>query len=275
MSRRRFTIAVLLLTALIVYLFVQAPPPLEDRSASGESIPIEKVFRMVAAENARVRELWTNEIVREGTARGLKFSEAWSERGVEAGPLPALFLRETATSLEKDPVRLSLFLGSDFPIAASNRFAGAQGEHFRRVRATRTAVFFHAPDLNMQVAMFPDVAVSPACVSCHNQHPESPKKDWALDQIMGAVTWMYPREAVSSDELIEILLALRRGFRYAYTQYVRKVGTFANPPEIGKQWPKDGYYVPDVDTFMEEVANRASRATLDAVIETGGHEGAR
>jgi hypothetical protein len=42
------------------------------------------------------------------------------------------------------------------------------------------------------MAMYPDFAVSPACVKCHNDHPESPRSDFELDDVMGAVVIALP-----------------------------------------------------------------------------------
>lgn len=275
MSKRRFTIAVLALSALIVYLFVQAPPPIAENATGGSRIPVEEAFRIVADENAHVRALWTSEIVGAGMQRGLRFEENWRDQDVEAGPLPALFLRETATSLEKDPIRLSLFLGSDAPVRRSNLFTGTQAERFKQVRQTREPVFFRAGDTGLSVAMFPDIAVAPGCSGCHNEHPETPKRDWGVNDVMGAVTWTYPQDSVSSEEVVAMIRALRKGVREAYTGYIEKTRTFARPPLVGERWPRDGYYLPTADVFMAEVARRSSAATLDRVLSAIRHEGSR
>ncbi len=54
---------------------------------------------------------------------------------------------------------------------------------------------------------------------------------------MGATTWTYPSKSVTLDELMLMLTALRLGFRDSYEAYLQKVGGFAQPPEIGVQWP--------------------------------------
>jgi hypothetical protein len=36
-------------------------------------------------------------------------------------------------------------------------------------------------------AVYPDIAASPSCVTCHNQQPASPKKDYKLGDVMGGV----------------------------------------------------------------------------------------
>lgn len=191
------------------------------------------MFRILAAENATMRALWTAEIVGAGTKAGLK----WRDPAVAAGPLPALFLRESATALQKTRVPLGLFLGSDYPIAQSNLFTGEQAERFKRVRATGNPEFFNATDIGRYTAMFADVAVAPACVSCHNEHPNSRKRDWKLNDILGATTWSYPKDKVTIEEVLQIIAALRSGFAAAYDGYLTKAATFEKPPEVGQRWP--------------------------------------
>src|SRR6476646_10859633 len=36
-------------------------------------------------------------------------------------------------------------------------------------------------------AVYADKAVSKACVSCHNSHPSSPRKDFKLNDVMGGI----------------------------------------------------------------------------------------
>ncbi len=43
-------------------------------------------------------------------------------------------------------------------------------------------------------AVYPDKAISPACAACHNRHPNSPKKDFKRDDVMGGVVVRVPLE---------------------------------------------------------------------------------
>jgi hypothetical protein len=43
-------------------------------------------------------------------------------------------------------------------------------------------------------AVYPDIAVAPVCVACHNKHPDSPKKDFELGDVMGGVVIRIPVE---------------------------------------------------------------------------------
>ncbi|HLU66353.1 MAG TPA: DUF3365 domain-containing protein, partial [Kofleriaceae bacterium] len=42
------------------------------------------------------------------------------------------------------------------------------------------------------VAIYPDVAVSEACVTCHNQHRDSPRRDFKVDDVMGGLVIRFP-----------------------------------------------------------------------------------
>jgi hypothetical protein len=213
-----------------------------------------------------MRLMWARDFVGEGKKVGLKFDEHWRDADLEAGPLPAQFLRETAKSLEKNPSPLSLYLGSDYPINPANRFEGAQLERFQILRRNREPQFFYMADTRLQVGMFEDVAFAEPCIQCHNQHPQSPKGDWAMQDVMGATTWMYPEPAVSPEELVRTLAALQQGFEEAYAVYLEKVKGFAQPPAVGRQWPRDGYSIPDAATFRQEIIARTAPGTLQSLV---------
>jgi adenylate cyclase len=250
-----------------VYLFVTAPPALPEAAAEGgKRLSAHQVLEICAAENAAVRELYVKEIVGAGQKVGLRFEENWEQLKVDAGPLPALFLRETSKSLAHSPVNLGLFLGSDNPISKSNRFSGQQAEALEEMRRNGEPRGFFVNDVNLYTAMFPDFAVAKACVDCHNQHRDSPKRDWKLGDLMGATTWTFPSKSVSVSEALEVIAALRNGFRDAYAHYIEKTKTFSSPPEVGKKWPSQCYCLPTPETFMQAAERRTSKPTLDRLL---------
>lgn len=67
---------------------------------------------------------------------------------------------------------------------------------------------------------------------------------------------------VTPGELIETLAAAREAFQTAYQAYLDKVATFDNPPLIGEKWPRDGYYLPSAEVFMQAVDRRVAGAKL-------------
>lgn len=44
-------------------------------------------------------------------------------------------------------------------------------------------------------AVYADTGVAPVCVSCHNKHPDTPKKDFKLGDVMGGVVIRIPIES--------------------------------------------------------------------------------
>jgi len=257
------------LLVVAIYLFVTAPAPLPDIESQPRRVPILSAFSVLAAENNVVRALWTDEIVAKGKPVGLAFDEDWKEGEIEAGPLPALFLRETATRLEDHHLPLGLFLGSDAPVRQSNSFKGEQLKRLELLRSDGEPQFFFEPDIALHTAMFPDYAVTQACVDCHNEHPDSPRNDWKLGDVMGATTWTYPKASVSVVELLEMTAALRQAAKATYQEYLDHTSSFEAPPVIGGAWPSDGYCLPSADEFMEEVEVRTSTDTLAALMLLG------
>ena len=97
------------------------------------------------------------------------------------------------------------------PESGSRICSRDQEEASQRIRKTQKAEFFYAEDTQLYTAMFPDSASARDCVDCHNRHGESPKKDWKLGDMMGAITWTYPAKEVSHAELLTILAAVHQG----------------------------------------------------------------
>lgn len=47
---------------------------------------------------------------------------------------------------------------------------------------------------NYFTAVYADTGVAPVCVSCHNAHPDTPKKDFKIGDVMGGVVIRIPVE---------------------------------------------------------------------------------
>ena len=269
-NRKSFLILIFAFISLNVYLFATAPDPLPEKKqrSGGKLIPVQKAFALLAQENDAARTLYTSAIVGEGQKVKLRFGEDWKEKEVEAGPLPALFLRSTATYLEKQPLPLSLFLGSDFPISAANKFSGIQEQYFNQMKKDKLPKYFFDEDTKMHTAMFPDIASVKTCVSCHNEHPASPKKDWKLGDFMGATTWTFPDDSVSVEKITEMIAVYRKGARQTYDSYLHKVNNFSKSekPLIGDKWPSDGYFLPSSAVFLDSVSASASPKTLNQLL---------
>lgn len=271
MNKKRFYwILIGLFITLNTYLFISAPPPLQEESKTKKRFSVEDVFRQLAKENDATRTLYTKAIVGPGKKQGLAFDERWAENDVHAGPLPALFLRGISNNISESDVPLDLFLGSDYPIESSNQFKGVQAEKFAEMRKDKKAKFFYDEISGKHIAMFPDYASAMPCVTCHNEHERTTKKDWLLGDIMGATTWAYPDDSLTTDEALKLIASYRNGVKNTYTEYLKKMRKqdVTNKPNIGSKWPSEGLYVPDHKTFKDSVEKLVSPDILSSILES-------
>ena len=112
-------------------------------------------------------------------------------------PLPAQFLRESSRSLRLRDAPFRYRLVSLWPLNSQNAPAS---DHERQLleqvvefgEVTEGEVTLH--DKRYFQAIYPDRAVSRACVSCHNAHVESPKRDFKLNDVMGGLVIEVPLE---------------------------------------------------------------------------------
>ena len=271
MNTRIFYILLIgLIVSLNIYLFVSAPPPLESSVSVKKRFAINDIFEQLALENDATRTLYTKAIVGAGKKQGLSFDERWAEQDVHAGPLPALFLRGISNDISETEVPLDLFLGSDFPIESSNKFKGIQAEKFAQMRSDKKSKFFFDEITGKHIAMFPDYASAMPCVTCHNEHERTSKTDWVLGDIMGATTWAYPEDSLSTDDALKLIAAYRRGVKNTYLQYLKKFDAteIKSKPEIGNKWPSQGNFLPDYETFSDSVQKLVSPAILSTVLKS-------
>lgn len=255
------------LSALALFSACTALP---EEESSQKLYSVEEALEIVARENDVTRTLYTKAIVGEGQKQGIKFDENWEKEEVEAGPLPALFLRGVSSDIQKrNEVPLGLFLGSDFPVRKSNKLTGKQADLFTEMREDKKPKFFLDEANQLQTAMFPDFAVAKPCVECHNKHPETTKTDWAMGDLMGATTWTYPKDSLSFEELQAIVIAYRKGVAATYDLFLEEVKAFkgSSIPEIGDNWPRQGYYLPSTEAFLDSVTLLASAKTLNGILK--------
>ena len=270
MNKRIFyTLLFGLIITLNVYLFISAPPPLESSKSVENRFAVADIFEQLAFENDVTRTLYTKAIVGAGKKQGFSFDERWAEQDVHAGPLPALFLRGISNDISESEIPLDLFLGSDFPIESSNQFKGVQAEKFAQMREDKKAKFFYDEISGKHIAMFPDYASVQPCVTCHNEHERTTKTDWVLGDIMGATTWAYPDDSLSTDDALKLIAAYRSGVKETYLQYLKKFDEQSDDrkPFIGNKWPSQGYFLPDFKTFSDSVQKLVSPAILSTVLE--------
>ncbi len=266
---RFWTFSVIGGAALLVYLFATAPAALDSGAVERKTISTAEALTMLAHENDVTRTLFTKGIVGKAKPQGLAFDEDWADEDVIAGPLPALFLRGVADEISASDVPLRLFLGSDFPIEQSNEFEGRQAEEFKAMRRDTLPRHFMDEVTGEHVSMFPDMASAGPCVSCHNEHARTRKSDWALGDIMGATTWAYPSDSVTTDEFLAMMNAYREGVAVVWSQYLGELEQLDTDqrPEVGATWPSEGRFIPDHSALRDSIDRLANGGLFGSLLE--------
>jgi len=133
-----------------------------------------------------------NRLVKEDKV--IKASEQWKDD--KALPLPAQMFRYGSEIVAEGDSNFSYSLLSLWPINDQNN---------AKTEAEKTGLkyIFDNPGQNFYTeeslggttyftAVYPDVAVAPVCVSCHNNHKDTPKKDFKIGDVMGGVVIRIP-----------------------------------------------------------------------------------
>jgi hypothetical protein len=162
---------------------------------SAGSVPVETVVDYIHAVLAADRTFYTVHVVERMQRRGvIEASENW--RTAKALPLPAQFFQESSNlaSLTGSQVRYRLI--SLHPINSQN----GPATEFERKALEALQANPEQPYKGMNIeegdryfqAVYADLAVSSTCVSCHNEHPHSPKRDYKLNDVLGGVMISIP-----------------------------------------------------------------------------------
>lgn len=157
-------------------------------------IPAETVADYVHRVIQADRTFYTD-IVERMQMRGIVFAaENWRETA--RLPLPAQFLLESGRLVDDHRGGLRFRLISNWAINKKN----SPATDFERTGLTEILVNPDRPHTGVTTeggtpvfqALYPDKAVSQTCVSCHNAHPNSPKKDFKTRDVMGGILLTIP-----------------------------------------------------------------------------------
>ncbi len=121
-------------------------------------------------------------------------SQDWDQR--EQLPLPAQMLQLAGLEMGEKGLGLKYRLASLWPIEEAN----GPATDFERTglqavsddpSAVYTSTTRRAGGPYFK-AIYADRAVSQACVTCHNEHPLSPRKNYKLNDVMGGIIVSFP-----------------------------------------------------------------------------------
>jgi hypothetical protein len=188
---RLFFVGTVILTA--VCLMWAASP-----GADPQGIPPETVADYLHSVIEADRTFYTIHIVeRLQKGGGTMAGENWRAKK-DVLPLPAQFLIESSELAATTGSKIRYRLISLWPINPKNAPEGPlekRGLEMLRQHPERSATgTVKRGEHSYFQAIYADRAVSQACVGCHNGHPNSPKKDFAMHDVMGGLVIEIPFE---------------------------------------------------------------------------------
>ncbi len=139
--------------------------------------------RYILATAKAFRTVYAKQILAQAAKSNVKPDENWTKDD-HAIMLPAQFLKAAGAEL-KD---FELSLVGLTPIYKANLpKTKAEEEALKKLAANPSTGILTFEDGNQFKGMAADLAIADSCVSCHNAHPSSAKKDFKKGDIMGAI----------------------------------------------------------------------------------------
>lgn len=150
------------------------------------------IFAVIEADRAS----YTNNVVDrlQNKDKVIKADEHWQDN--KALPLPAQMMRMGSERVAEKESGFSYALLSQWAINKQNKPRTEMEEQGLQFVIDNPGQNFYGNEdlggVNYFTAVYADVAVSQACISCHNDHADSPRTDFELGEIMGGVVIRIP-----------------------------------------------------------------------------------
>jgi hypothetical protein len=163
---------------------------------SSAGIPPQAVADSIHAVIEADRTTYAQKVVNrlQNQAGVIKATEHWEDE--KTLPLPAQMLRMSAEHTLKKGAGFSYALLSPWPINKKNGAAtDAERKGLDAVSKNPKQSFYVEETLGQRkyfTAVYADIAIAEACVACHNGHQDSPRKDFKLGDVMGAIVVRIP-----------------------------------------------------------------------------------
>lgn len=154
----------------------------------------DSLFAVMKADRTNYTKLVVQRLGPNGSGV-VKPDEHWED--LDNGTLlPAQMFRAGSEAVAEMTDEFTYSLQSIWPIGKQNGpKTPMEKEGLEYIAANPGENFYGEEELGgvtYYTAVYPDVAVSPACTTCHNEHKDSPKTDFKLGEVMGGVVIRVP-----------------------------------------------------------------------------------
>ena len=165
-------------------------------ASEAAGIPPQKMADALHAVVEADRIVYTRKVVNRLTIdeKVIKASEHWQDD--QALPLPAQMFRMGAEMVTEKNVGFTYSLLSLWPVNKQNKAKTKLEQEGLKFVADHPEKNFYGEEklgnTMYYTAVYPDKAVAPACIECHNNHKDTPRQDFNLGDVMGGVVIRIP-----------------------------------------------------------------------------------
>lgn len=192
MSSLRHPFSVAVLFAALTACGASSPPEAAAPAGISPQMMADGLHAVMESD----RTVYTRNVVNrlQNEEKVILASEHWQDD--KALPLPAQMFRMGAEMVAEKTSAFSYSLLSEWPVNKQNApKTPLEIEGLKAIAADSSKPYYGEEELGgvkYFTAVYADVAVAPACVSCHNAHKDSPRTDFELGETMGGVVIRIP-----------------------------------------------------------------------------------
>ncbi len=185
----QFTLILLLFFSLATFAAVWHVSQLQSRLIESSAT---KNARFFSDALTSFRTLYTSEVVKAAKQHGLEVSHDYAAKE-NAIPLPATLSMLLGEQLGQHASGSKTRLYSPYPFPWRENSGGlsdqfqAQAWQFLSQNPGKPFYRFSEHDGQRQLRYATADVMRPACVQCHNRHPDSPKTDWQVGDLRGVL----------------------------------------------------------------------------------------
>lgn len=167
-------------------------------TAIAEGVSYKRMADALFAVMESDRTVYTRMVVNrlQNEEKVIKASEHWKDD--KALPLPAQMFRFGSEMVAEKNAGFTYSLLSIWPVNKQNApRTAAEKTGLEAVAKNPKQPYYTEETLGKTkyfTAVYPDRAISPACVTCHNEHRDTPRTDFKIGDVMGGVVLRIPME---------------------------------------------------------------------------------
>lgn len=165
-------------------------------AATGKGLEYKDVADMLHSVMDSDRTVYTRKVVNRLAVKEKVIQASEHHEDEKTLPLPAQMFRFGAEMVAEKTDKFRYSLLSLWPINKQNAPRTDVEKAGLEFVAANTGQNYYAEETlggkKYFTAVYADTAIAPACVSCHNQHKDTPKSDFKLKDVMGGVVIRIP-----------------------------------------------------------------------------------